>query len=106
MHQVHLRGSGGSAHGLSSPRDADWREQAACRNYDPEIWHPLGLDQPGLMSPATAAAVDLAKAVCRRCPVADRCRDWAISSGERHGVWGGMTPRERNDYANATGVIR
>src|SRR5260221_7404277 len=29
------------------------------------------------------------------CPVREQCRTWAIEVRERHGVWGGMTDRER-----------
>jgi len=36
-----------------------------------------------------------AKAVCGRCPAADACLDAAIASGERYGVWGGLTFDER-----------
>jgi WhiB family redox-sensing transcriptional regulator len=36
-----------------------------------------------------------AKALCARCPMLEKCRDWAVTSGEPEGIWGGTTPQER-----------
>jgi WhiB family transcriptional regulator, redox-sensing transcriptional regulator len=36
-----------------------------------------------------------AKAVCESCPVRVECLDHAVTSGERYGVWGGLTSDER-----------
>jgi WhiB family redox-sensing transcriptional regulator len=36
-----------------------------------------------------------AKTVCGSCPVRAECLDHAVKSGERHGVWGGLTSDER-----------
>lgn len=33
--------------------------------------------------------------VCRKCPVVDDCRQYAIDHDELHGVWGATTPRQR-----------
>jgi WhiB family redox-sensing transcriptional regulator len=30
------------------------------------------------------------------CPVRERCLDYALDHGERFGVWGGLSERERN----------
>lgn len=30
------------------------------------------------------------------CPIRKRCLDVALETEERHGVWGGLTPQERN----------
>lgn len=40
-----------------------------------------------------------AQAICRQCPVQAACLDEALSfevQDERHGVWGGLTGRERD----------
>lgn len=36
--------------------------------------------------------------LCLSCPILDECRENSLS--EKHGVWGGMTPRERGFYLN------
>jgi hypothetical protein len=36
-----------------------------------------------------------AKAVCRTCPVIQKCLDYALSAQEAEGVWGGTTAKER-----------
>lgn len=40
-------------------------------------------------------AVSRAKSVCVACPVARQCGEYAIETREAHGIWGGMTVRER-----------
>ena len=69
--------------------DKDWRSQAACRAEEPELFFPVGTSGPALVQAARATAV------CRRCPVMVRCRDWALATGQATGVWGGMTEDQR-----------
>jgi WhiB family redox-sensing transcriptional regulator len=45
-----------------------------------------------------------AKAVCCRCPVRQQCLDAAIARGERCGIWGGLTTKERKPLAIAAGT--
>ena len=42
---------------------------------------------------------DKAKAICRTCPVKQRCLETALDYEvhERHGVWGETTPEERDN---------
>ncbi|GAA1054631.1 WhiB family transcriptional regulator [Dietzia natronolimnaea] len=42
---------------------------------------------------------ELAKQLCRQCPVLDQCRRYAIEERELYGVWGGMTELERHKMA-------
>ena len=37
----------------------------------------------------------MAKSLCETCPVLLDCRDYAVDAGEQHGIWGGMTVKER-----------
>lgn len=67
---------------------ADWRHDAACRDEDPEIFFPIAPSDSTL----SAAA---AKSVCQRCPVVHDCLTWALDSGQRLGVWGGLSELER-----------
>jgi WhiB family transcriptional regulator, redox-sensing transcriptional regulator len=61
-----------------------WRQRAACRGVDPDIFYPV-----------TDEDAEDAKAICAQCPVQQACLEWALSSREREGVWGGATERER-----------
>ncbi|OKK05034.1 WhiB family transcriptional regulator [Streptomyces sp. CB02400] len=69
----------------------DWREAALCRYEDPDLFFPIGT----LNSGATLIQTDEAKAVCRRCPVSERCLAWALTAGPVEGIWGGTTEGER-----------
>ena len=66
-----------------------WRQHAACRGVDPDIFYPP-LDEI-----EAAAVVEEARAVCERCPVRQPCLEFALANRERDGVWGGATERER-----------
>lgn len=62
----------------------EWTELAVCAEADPETFFP----EKGGSSGA-------AKRMCRRCPVAAECLDDALAHGDRHGIWGGVTERDR-----------
>jgi WhiB family redox-sensing transcriptional regulator len=66
----------------------DWRNYAACRNVDPDLFFPLGTEG------ASLPQIEQAKQVCRTCPVSKTCLRWALDSGDT-GVWGGTTDEER-----------
>ena len=67
----------------------DWRSHAACRDADPELFFP-----DGDLSSARAK-VKTAKLICRGCPISVACLNWALSSGQEAGIWGGLTEEER-----------
>ncbi len=64
-----------------------WRQVAACRGAAARAFYP-----------ETEAGVRRAKAICARCPVTQFCLELALRNRERHGIWGGMTDRERARY--------
>jgi WhiB family redox-sensing transcriptional regulator len=68
---------------------ADWRDQAACCDIDPELFFPIGNVGPALVQ------IGQAKQVCARCPVRVPCLEWALESGQEAGVWGGTSEDER-----------
>ena len=70
----------------------DWRHRSACLDEDPELFFPIGNTGPALVQVAEA------KAICRRCDVLQECLDWAVSSGQDAGVWGGMSEDERRAF--------
>jgi WhiB family transcriptional regulator, redox-sensing transcriptional regulator len=75
---------------MTSKGDAEnWRDGAACRDADPEIFFPEGTAGPVLLE------IDRARALCAECPVRARCLDWALRHGAVFGIWGGLTEDER-----------
>jgi WhiB family redox-sensing transcriptional regulator len=69
----------------------DWRHHAACRTEElPDLFFPKSDRGDGWQ-----AVIEEAKAVCRRCPVTDRCLAWALANNIEDGVWGGLTEQER-----------
>ena len=70
----------------------DWRQQAACQGEWGQMFYPpLGPEKKA----ARAAREQRAKQVCAGCDVRTECLQQAIASGERYGVWGGLTDVER-----------
>lgn len=67
----------------------DWRHHAVCREEDPELFFPIGNTGPALLQ------IEEAKAVCRRCPVMERCLEWALETNQNDGVWGGLSENQR-----------
>jgi WhiB family transcriptional regulator, redox-sensing transcriptional regulator len=66
-----------------------WREAAACRDTDPELFFPISSHGQSRAQSARA------KAFCTHCPVVRCCLDFALRTRQMHGVWGGMTEEER-----------
>lgn len=78
---------------LPAPREGDWDwvTRAACRGADTAIfYHP-----ENERGPSRTRRQQRAKAVCARCPVAEKCLRWALAAREPYGVWGGLSAEER-----------
>ncbi|TPM82622.1 WhiB family transcriptional regulator [Mesorhizobium sp. B2-3-3] len=60
-----------------------WREEALCRQTDPELFHPE----------VGANTVD-AKRTCTACPVRRDCLEFALETEQYWGVWGGLSQNE------------
>ena len=68
----------------------DWRDKAACKDADPELFFPASkseLDQE--------RAKDTIARYCIGCAVIADCLDYAINKGEDSGIWGGQTESQR-----------
>ena len=72
-------------------REGDWRNSAACRKSDPELFFPVGsvTSGPGLDQ------AEKAKAVCNSCGVQEDCAQYALENDQKFGIWGGLTEDER-----------
>lgn len=73
---------------------SDWRQDVACRGMNPDLFFP----QKGDLN-------RYAKSVCRECPVSDDCLDFALTgSGEKFGIWGALTEKERRRLRRKRGI--
>ncbi|MFF3094207.1 WhiB family transcriptional regulator [Streptomyces cyaneofuscatus] len=68
--------------------DLAWRESALCAQTDPDA-HFL---EAGNSSRN-------AKKTCGACEVRPECLAYALSSGQRHGVWGGLDQKQLRQAA-------
>jgi WhiB family redox-sensing transcriptional regulator len=68
-----------------------WRARAGCRGADTALFFGPEGERPA----GRAIRERKAKAVCAVCPVLELCRRYALTAGERHGVWGGLGEQER-----------
>ena len=62
----------------------DWRNQARCAEVDSEIFFP-----------EKGGSTREAKKVCTGCEVRAECLQSALDGRELHGIWGGLSDRER-----------
>ncbi len=69
---------------MSQTKNLAWRQHAACRGVDPDIFYPVSEED-----------AEEAKAICAACAVHEKCLDFALGNRERDGVWGGATEKER-----------
>lgn len=70
----------------------DWRESAACRSAEPELFFPVSSQGQ------SATETEHAKAVCAGCPVRRECLQFALATRQAYGVWGGMSESERRTH--------
>ena len=74
---------------------ANWRDDAACLDVDPDLFFPIGTTGPALDQ------IDEAKRICQACPVRKQCLAWALDLGAAAGIWGGTTEDERRALRRA-----
>src|SRR5690554_2167760 len=80
---------------VSAAAVTDWRQHAACRGADPELFFPppLGANLAPLMRRI--------RALCDPCPVREQCLRFALDAEgdarreNRHGIFAATTPRQR-----------
>ena len=64
--------------------DTDWKDSSNCLGVDPDLFFP-----------ERGASTREAKEVCRGCIVREDCLEYALLNGEKFGIWGGLSERER-----------
>jgi WhiB family redox-sensing transcriptional regulator len=72
-----------------TPYATEWRAASACLSADPELFFPIAHGS------AADGQISSALRVCAGCTVRQQCLDFAMTTGEAHGIWGGTTPDER-----------
>jgi WhiB family redox-sensing transcriptional regulator len=78
----------------------DWTRRAACLDLDPELFFPISMEGP------SQSQVERAKAVCHGCPVREPCLEYALSTRQTYGVWGGTDPSQRRELSLPAGRQR
>lgn len=78
------------------PRDESWREYAACKDADTELFFPPRDKDTYRLIAAEAKVYCYGTGEIPECPVRKECLMYAINTDEVHGIWGGMSHRERN----------
>jgi WhiB family redox-sensing transcriptional regulator len=67
-------------------RPPPWTDDAICAQTDPEVFYPEKGVNP-----------EKAKRICRSCPVVAECLEFALTTYQGFGVWGGKSPIERRE---------
>lgn len=75
--------------------DLSWQAQANCVGVDPDIFFP-----------ERGASTKEAKAICAACSVREDCLEYALANGEKFGIWGGTSERERRRLRRARAAQR
>lgn len=81
-----------AVHHITHGITAAYLEHGACGDQ------PVDLFFPGR---GNNAAVDQAKAICATCPHRRQCLAHAIVNGEKYGIWGGTSEKERRAMRQA-----
>ncbi len=72
--------------------DMEWQIDALCTEVDPELFFP-----------ERGGSTREAKQVCMACEVRTECLEHALATGERYGIYGGKSERERRALAGRLG---
>jgi WhiB family redox-sensing transcriptional regulator len=73
----------------------DWRQTAACRDTDPDLFFPIGTTGQAIDQ------IDAARSVCFACDVREACLEFALATNQESGVWGGTSEEERRKLRKA-----
>lgn len=71
------------------PSKEEWRKRAACREMEPDLFFPVGTTGPALVQ------IEESKRICSICEVRRECLEFALTTNQESGVWGGTSEEER-----------
>lgn len=72
-----------------------WQDLANCLGVDPDLFFP-----------ERGASTREAKEVCKGCVVRGDCLEFALANGEKFGIWGGLSERERRRIRRQRALVR
>jgi WhiB family transcriptional regulator, redox-sensing transcriptional regulator len=73
-----------------------WRYRAKCRGLDTELWYPPRDKNQYKYVASISKSICMGKDGYPECPVRKECLLYADANDDTHGIWGGMSHRERN----------
>lgn len=62
----------------------EWMGDALCKLYEGNVFFPSSIQ-----------GVNYAKRICAWCPVIEECATYALQTHIEHGIWGGLSERQR-----------
>jgi WhiB family transcriptional regulator, redox-sensing transcriptional regulator len=80
---------------ITATEEKSWQDLANCLGVDPDLFFP-----------ERGASTREAKEVCRGCVVQGECLEYALANGEKFGIWGGMSERERRRIRRQRALAR
>lgn len=72
--------------------ELSWQDYGNCRGADSDLFFP-----------DRGASTRRAKQICAECEVRIECLNYAIDNGEKFGIWGGLSERERRRVRRSRG---
>ena len=75
---------------LATDKPGSWMDLAACKEVDPDIFHP---EQGESNRPA--------KKICAGCFVSSQCLEYALATNQEFGIWGGTSEHDRRRIKEA-----
>lgn len=68
----------------------EWMSDALCAQVTTEEFFP-----------EKGGSTKFPKSICAACPVRDACLQYSIDTNQSHGIWGGLSERERRPLRRA-----
>ncbi|MDV2476700.1 WhiB family transcriptional regulator [Rhodococcus zopfii] len=78
-------------HRTAHHRDSQWWDHAACLFYGPALFFGPDHETRGEQQRREREA----KRICATCAVREHCKQFALTTRQPHGIWGGTSEYER-----------
>lgn len=75
----------------------DWLSEARCKGQPTAIFFAADNERGTKLRRNEQRA----KQICWSCPVLEACRNYAVNADEQYGIWGALTPSERQQVRAA-----